>query len=102
MPIAILPTRECPSLTADLCLGLAVANKTPGEQLQKLSTEMSQILEELAVRKKYATFGVRFFGRTAVELYAFINGVGRRWSGLVRAANVHHDLVPKPRHVSFE
>ena len=89
-------------MTADLWLGLSVANKTSGERVQKLSKEISQILEELAFREKHATFGVRISGRTTAELCALIHADGRRWSGLIRAANVNLDLVPKPRHVSFE
>lgn len=94
--------KECPSLTADLWFGLSVANKTPGERVQNLSKETSQILEEPAFREKCAAFGVRISGSTTAELCALINADGRRWSGLIRAANVNFDLVPKPRHVSFE
>lgn len=94
--------KACPSLTADLWFGLSVANKTPGERVQNLSKEIYPTLEEPGFREKYAAFGVHISGSTTAKLCALINADGLRWSGLIRAANVNLDLVPKPRHVSFE
>ena len=91
MPIAIVPTEEYPNLTADLWFGLSVANKSPGDRVQKLGKEISQILEEPTFREKYATFGVRISGRTRAELGALISVDGRRWSGLIREANIKLD-----------
>ena len=49
MPTSILPTKESPRLTAELRVGLCVANKTPGERVQKL---IQRKLAQLAMGRR--------------------------------------------------
>jgi tripartite-type tricarboxylate transporter receptor subunit TctC len=68
--------------------GIVVRSGTPAAMVQKLYGDISEALRNDEVRAKLAGLGLEPVGNTPEEFDAMIKAETRKWTGIVRAANI--------------
>ncbi|MBK6004812.1 tripartite tricarboxylate transporter substrate binding protein [Ramlibacter ginsenosidimutans] len=68
--------------------GLMAPAGTPAPILQRLNAETNVALNDPEVRKKAEAVGLQLRGGTAAEFRAFLDSETRKWSQIIKAANI--------------
>lgn len=68
--------------------GLMVPAGTPAPIVQRLNAETNAVLNDPEVRKKVEAVGLQVRGGTSAQFAAFIESETRKWSQVIKAANI--------------
>lgn len=68
--------------------GLMVPAGTPAAVVQRLNAETNAVLADAEVRKKVEAVGLQVRGGTSAEFAAFIENETKKWSQVIKAANI--------------
>lgn len=71
--------------------GLFARSGTPQPILQKLETEVRQIMEQPDVRKRFAELGAEVVGSNSAELGEFVRTETAKWAKVIREAKIQVD-----------
>ena len=80
-----------PNAVASGWYGLMVPAATPRIVVARLQAEMNRILNEPEVRQKFLAVGLEPRGGTPAEFQAFMDSETRKWSELIRKADIKGD-----------
>lgn len=68
--------------------GLMLPAGTPAEVVQRLNAETNAVLSDAEVRRKVEALGLQVSGGTAAQFAAFIDAETRKWSQVIKDANI--------------
>lgn len=77
-----------PSVVGYGWYGLMVPAGTPSAIVQRLNAETNAVLGDPEMRKKVEAVGLQVRGGTAAEFAAFIDSETRKWTQVIKAANI--------------
>jgi tripartite-type tricarboxylate transporter receptor subunit TctC len=68
--------------------GLMVPAGTPAAIVRRLNTETNAVLADAEMRKKVEALGLQVRGGTPAQFAAFMDAENRKWSQVIKAANI--------------
>jgi tripartite-type tricarboxylate transporter receptor subunit TctC len=86
-----LAEQGMPTVVAYGWFGFIAPIATPRPIVQKLQTEVNQILADPAVKQRLLALGLEPRGGTPTAFAAFIDAESRKWSDVIRKANIKGD-----------
>jgi tripartite-type tricarboxylate transporter receptor subunit TctC len=86
--IPTIAEQGVPGFDASFWFGIVAPAATPKAVVQKLSSEINEILKQPAVRERYKSNGVEIAGSTPEEMAAQIQADMPRWTEIQRKAGI--------------
>jgi tripartite-type tricarboxylate transporter receptor subunit TctC len=77
-----------PNFVVSPWFGLAGPARMPGAAVERLSKAVREVLEDQALRRRFAESGVELRGNTPAEFAEVIASESRRWAGVVQSAGI--------------
>ncbi|NUZ08015.1 Bug family tripartite tricarboxylate transporter substrate binding protein [Piscinibacter koreensis] len=77
-----------PSVVGYGWYGLMVPAGTPGAVVDRLNAEVNAAIRDPGVRQKAEAAGLQLRGGSAAEFRAFIDAEAKKWSQIIKAANI--------------
>lgn len=80
-----------PSVVASGWYGFMVPAATPGEVVAKLQAAVLRALDDSTVKQKLLDMGLEASGAPGAKFATYIDDQTRKWTGVIRSANIKID-----------